>query len=78
MEPSFKLIKPTITPPLDEGFRPAVLANRAYQEMIDESEGVRWYWAWSAKMVSFHAWKPGFCRKIILKPKQTCSMLSGW
>jgi predicted NBD/HSP70 family sugar kinase len=40
MEPIFKLIKPTITPPLDEGFRPAVLANRAYQEMIHGSESV--------------------------------------
>jgi predicted NBD/HSP70 family sugar kinase len=31
---SFKLIKPRITPPLDHGFRPAVLSNRAFQEEV--------------------------------------------
>ncbi len=32
MEDSFKLVKPGFTPPLDEGFRPAVLANRAFSQ----------------------------------------------
>lgn len=32
-----KLIKPTFVPPLDEEFRPAVLANRAYQKEVEES-----------------------------------------
>lgn len=32
-----KLIKPTFVPPLDEEFRPAVLANRAYQQEVEES-----------------------------------------
>ena len=41
METSFKLIKPTITPPLDKGFRPAVLANRAYQQMVKESDSIQ-------------------------------------
>jgi len=30
MEDSFSLVKPGFIPPLDEGFRPAVLANRAF------------------------------------------------
>lgn len=34
---SFKLVKPKFVPPLDEGFRPAVLANRAFQKEIEES-----------------------------------------
>ncbi len=32
-----KLIKPNFVPPLDEGFRPAVLANRAYQKEVEAS-----------------------------------------
>jgi len=36
---SMQLIKPHFLPPLDEGFRPAVLANRAYQaEALTEGE----------------------------------------
>lgn len=34
---SLKLIKPKFAPPLDEGFRPAVLANRAYQKEVEDS-----------------------------------------
>ncbi len=34
MNDSFELIKPGFIPPLDEGFRPAVLANRAFQEKV--------------------------------------------
>ncbi|MBE3040207.1 MAG: ROK family protein [Chloroflexi bacterium] len=30
----FKLIKPRFSPPLDEGFRPAVLANRAFEQEV--------------------------------------------
>jgi predicted NBD/HSP70 family sugar kinase len=37
---SLKLIVPKIVPPLDEGFRPAVLANRNFQREVD-SAGVR-------------------------------------
>jgi predicted NBD/HSP70 family sugar kinase len=33
----FKLVKPTLLPPLDDGFRPAVLANRAFeQDTVDK------------------------------------------
>jgi len=36
---SMQLIKPHFLPPLDEGFRPAILANRAYQaEALTEGE----------------------------------------
>ena len=34
---SFELVKPKFVPPLDEGFRPAVLANRAFQKEIEAS-----------------------------------------
>ncbi len=34
---SFKLVKPKFVPPLDKGFRPAVLANRAFQKEIEAS-----------------------------------------
>ena len=34
MPPNFHLIQPKIIPPLDEGFRPAVLANRAFQHEV--------------------------------------------
>lgn len=40
MEHSFNLIKPTITPPLDEGFRPAVLFNRAYEQLVKDAESL--------------------------------------
>jgi len=33
-----KLVAPAVTPPLDQGFRPAVLANRAFLEEVDESD----------------------------------------
>jgi len=34
---SFQLIKPNITPPLDDDFRPAVLANRHFQQQVAQS-----------------------------------------
>jgi predicted NBD/HSP70 family sugar kinase len=34
---AFPLAKPTILPPLDEGFRPAALANRAFRQAVAES-----------------------------------------
>jgi predicted NBD/HSP70 family sugar kinase len=37
MSPTFKLLKPTIVPPLDEDFRPAVLANHAFLDEVAES-----------------------------------------
>ena len=38
---SFKLIKPSVVPPLDEDFRPAVLANHAFlDEIADLNVGV--------------------------------------
>ncbi len=38
---SLRLVKPRFRPPLDEDFRPAVLANRAYQkEVADSGAGV--------------------------------------
>ena len=41
MNQALKLVKPAITPPLDEEFRPAVLANRAYiNEIARSGEGV--------------------------------------
>ena len=33
----FKLVKPRFVPPLDEGYRPASLANRAYRQEVAES-----------------------------------------
>jgi len=30
----FKLVKPKLLPPLDEAFRPAVLANRAFEKEV--------------------------------------------
>ncbi|MCC6694464.1 MAG: ROK family protein [Candidatus Hydrogenedentes bacterium] len=35
MSNEFKLVKPRFVPPLDEGFRPAVLANRAFLAEVD-------------------------------------------
>jgi len=41
MNTAFKLLKPNIIPPLDEDFRPAVLANRAFlNEVVDSNFGV--------------------------------------
>ncbi len=34
---SWMLTKPRFMPPLDEGFRPAVLANRAFRKAVDDS-----------------------------------------
>jgi predicted NBD/HSP70 family sugar kinase len=39
MSDSFTLIAPSIVPPLDPGFRPAVLANRAFREAVAASGG---------------------------------------
>jgi predicted NBD/HSP70 family sugar kinase len=35
---TLKLVTPRFTPPLDEEFRPAVLANRAFQKEVEDSE----------------------------------------
>ena len=37
MTESLKFVKPRFVPPLDESFRPAVLANRAFQEEIEDA-----------------------------------------
>jgi predicted NBD/HSP70 family sugar kinase len=37
MTKSLNLIKPGLVPPLDEGFRPAVLSNRAFQQAVKDS-----------------------------------------
>jgi len=37
MSQEFKLIKPKFVPPLDEGFRPAVLANQAFRSEVEAS-----------------------------------------
>jgi predicted NBD/HSP70 family sugar kinase len=37
MTPPFTLVEPRFLPPLDERFRPAVLANRAFQEEVEAS-----------------------------------------
>lgn len=34
---AFRLVEPSLLPPLDEGFRPAVLANRAFREEVEDS-----------------------------------------
>ena len=34
---AFPLVKPAIVPPLDPGFRPAVLANRAFRQAVADS-----------------------------------------
>lgn len=39
MYQDFQLVKPRFVPPLDPGFRPAVLANRAFQAAVDETGG---------------------------------------
>jgi predicted NBD/HSP70 family sugar kinase len=36
----FQLVKPRFTPPLDPGFRPAILANRAFQSAVADAGGV--------------------------------------
>jgi len=37
MSPAFELVKPRFVPPLDGSFRPASLANRAFQEKVAQS-----------------------------------------
>jgi predicted NBD/HSP70 family sugar kinase len=37
MSNTFTLVEPKFVPPLDEGFRPAVLANRAFLKEVEES-----------------------------------------
>src|SRR5512136_2232864 len=39
MTGSFRLIRPNFVPPLDEAFRPAVLANRAFQRELEAAGG---------------------------------------
>jgi predicted NBD/HSP70 family sugar kinase len=39
MTEAFRLVEPGVPAPLDPGFRPAVLANRAFQKEIDEAGG---------------------------------------
>ena len=39
MRQDFQLVEPRFTPPLDPGFRPAVLANRAFQAAVAEAGG---------------------------------------
>ncbi|HPO12495.1 MAG TPA: ROK family protein [Candidatus Hydrogenedentes bacterium] len=39
MEVQWMLDKPRFVPPLDEGFRPAILANRAFRKKVEESGG---------------------------------------
>ncbi len=39
MEKSFRLVKPDLAPPLDAGFRPAALANRAFRRAVAEAGG---------------------------------------
>ncbi|MEJ5310016.1 MAG: ROK family protein [Anaerolineae bacterium] len=39
MHQDFQLVKPRMTPPLDPGFRPAVLANRAFQAAVAAAGG---------------------------------------
>lgn len=39
MREAFRLIAPRFVPPLDDGFRPAVLANRAFLEEVDAAGG---------------------------------------
>ena len=37
MKTQLQLVKPHIVPPLDEDYCPAVLANRTYQQKVEES-----------------------------------------
>jgi predicted NBD/HSP70 family sugar kinase len=37
MTATFRLVEPNLVPPLDAGFRPAVLANRAFEEELQDS-----------------------------------------
>jgi predicted NBD/HSP70 family sugar kinase len=39
MNVAFRLVKPRFVPPLDPGFRPAVLANRSFQQDVEHSGG---------------------------------------
>ncbi|MCD4687543.1 MAG: ROK family protein, partial [Anaerolineae bacterium] len=39
MNDAFKLMQPSIAPALDPGFRPPVLANRAFRQAVTESGG---------------------------------------
>ena len=41
MGESLNLVKPKFLPPLDEGFRPAVSVNRAFQDELEVSGGGR-------------------------------------
>jgi hypothetical protein len=34
---TLRLVEPRFVPPLDEGFRPAVLANRAFRKEVEDS-----------------------------------------
>ena len=35
----FERVKPNVQPPLDPGFRPAVLANRSFRRKVKDSGG---------------------------------------
>jgi hypothetical protein len=37
MTEHLSLVKPGFVPPLDEGFRPAVLANQRFQKEVEDS-----------------------------------------
>ncbi len=39
MRQDFELVEPRFTPPLDPGFRPAILANRAFQSAVADAGG---------------------------------------
>jgi len=39
MNTHFDLVRPAVVPPLDVGFRPAVLANRAFQHAVADAGG---------------------------------------
>ncbi len=39
MSDAFRLIEPRVRPPLDPGFRPAILANRHFRKEVEESGG---------------------------------------
>lgn len=39
MSELFELVKPALVPPLEEGFRPAVLANRAFRRAVEAAGG---------------------------------------
>jgi len=39
MSDAFRLVESRVRPPLDPGFRPAILANRHFQKEVEESGG---------------------------------------